>query len=274
VSDGGASGSSGFPLVCGPCVLEDDGLNLRVADEIRRTAADFGMTPVFKASFDKANRSKRRAHRGPGLRSGLEKLAMVRGETGLSICTDIHEPHQAEAVAGVVDVIQIPAFLCRQTDLLVAAGRTGLAVNIKKGQWMAPEEMAGAVDKVRGAGASSVFVTERGTAFGYGDLIVDMRSFERLRAATGATVLFDGTHAVQRPGRLDGASGGDPRHTPALVRAAVAAGCDGLFLEVQPEPARAPADGSTMLPLDHLGPLLAEVSAVRAGLAPLARSRP
>ena len=165
-----------------------------------------------------------------------------------------------------MDVLQIPAFLCRQTDLLVAAGQTGRVVNIKKGQWMAPEEMAAAAEKARESGASEVAITERGTFFGYGNLVVDMRGFARLRAATGAPAIFDGTHSVQRPGLADGSSGGDPEHIPTLVRAAVAAGCDGLFLETHPEPSRAPSDSTNMLPLVRLEGLLREVLAIRHAL--------
>jgi 2-dehydro-3-deoxyphosphooctonate aldolase (KDO 8-P synthase) len=257
---------SEFTLICGPCVLEDDALNVRIGRKLAALADELGLPIVFKASFDKANRSKLDAPRGPGLSEGLRLLARVRGETGLPLLTDVHEPAQAVQAAEVVDVLQIPAFLCRQTDLLVAAGGTGRVVNIKKGQWMAPEEMAAAVDKARSAGASEVTVTERGSAHGYGDLIVDMRSFARMRAATGARAIFDGTHSVQRPGRADGASGGDPEHIPTLVRAAVAAGCDGLFLEAHPAPREAPSDGTNMLPLDALPALLADVLAIRAAL--------
>ncbi len=256
-----------FTLIAGPCVLEDDGLNVEVAQELARLAAALRIPVVFKASFDKANRSKAGAARGPGLDEGLELLASVASRSGLPVLTDVHEPDQCARAAEVVDVLQIPAFLCRQTDLVEAAGATGRAVNIKKGQWMAPEEMAAAVDKVRGAGADRVAVTERGTFFGYGNLVVDMRSFARLRAATGCPAIFDGTHSVQRPGRADGASGGDPEHIPALVRAAVAAGCDGLFLETHPEPARAPSDRTNMLPLADLPELIEDVIAVRSALA-------
>jgi 2-dehydro-3-deoxyphosphooctonate aldolase (KDO 8-P synthase) len=261
-----------FMLIAGPCVLEDDDLNLEVAEELRRCADELGLPVVFKASFDKANRARLDSPRGPGLVTGLRQLERVKAATGLPVLTDIHEAGQAEVAAEVVDALQIPALLCRQTDLLVAAGRTGKPVNIKKGQWMAPEDMAGAVDKLKSAGAAEVAVTERGSAFGYGDLVVDMRVFARGRAATGVPFLFDGTHAVQRPGRDGGSSGGDPEHTRALVRAAVAAGCDGLFLETHPEPARAPSDGSSMLPLDALPGLLREVLAIRSALAPLVGS--
>ncbi len=253
-----------FTLIAGPCVLEDDALNVRVGRELARLSATLGLPVVFKASFDKANRSKLEAPRGPGLEVGLEALERVRGETGLPVLTDVHEPWQAERAGAVVDVLQIPAFLCRQTDLLVAAGATGRIVNVKKGQWMAPEEMSHAVGKARAAGASEVCVTERGTFFGYGNLVVDMRSFARIRAACGVPAIFDGTHSVQRPGLADGASGGDPEHIPSLVAAAVAAGCDGLFLETHPEPTRAPSDGPNMLPLDRLPELLERVLALRA----------
>ena len=256
-----------FLLIAGPCVLEDDGLNLEIARELQQCARAAGLPLVFKASFDKANRARAASPRGPGLEVGLERLARVRAATGVPVLTDVHEPSQAKAAAEVADVLQIPAFLCRQTDLLAAVGCAGRPVNVKKGQWMAPEEMAGAVDKLVGAGAPEVAVTERGTAFGYGDLVVDMRAFARVREATGSAVLFDGTHAVQRPGRQDGSSGGDPEHTPALVRAAVAAGCDGLYLETHPDPASAPSDASSMLPLGQLAALLRDVVAIRGALA-------
>ncbi len=257
----------GFTLVAGPCVLEDHALNLKVGAGVRDAAREAGIPAVFKASFDKANRSLLRSHRGPGLRRGLDLLAAVREGTGLPVLTDIHEPGQAGPVAEVADVLQIPAFLCRQTSLLQAAGGAASAVNIKKGQWMSPVAMAGAVEKVRAGGAATVTVTERGTAFGYGDLVVDMRSFAAIREAAGAPVIFDGTHSVQRPGAAPGGStAGAPEHIRALVRAAVAAGCDGLFLEVHPDPPSAPSDGSTMLPLAELPPLLGEVVALREAL--------
>jgi len=255
-----------FTLIAGPCVLEHDALNVGVAKELARLSETLKLPVVFKASYDKANRSKLDAPREPGLDHGLELLARVKDETGLPVLTDVHEPSHAEKAGRVVDVLQIPAFLCRQTDLLVAAGETGRAVNVKKGQWMAPEEMAHAVDKIRRSGSAEVTVTERGTFFGYGNLVVDMRSFARLRRACGAPAIFDGTHSVQRPGLADGASGGDPEHIPSLVRAAVAAGCDGLFLETHPTPSLAPSDGANMLPLDRLAALLEEIMAVRAAL--------
>jgi 2-dehydro-3-deoxyphosphooctonate aldolase (KDO 8-P synthase) len=260
-----------FMLIAGPCVLEGDDLNLEVARALAGWSRELGLPVIFKASFDKANRARPGSPRGPGIARGLDSLARVRDETGLPVLTDVHEPAQAEQAARVVDALQIPAFLCRQTDLLTAAGATGKPINIKKGQWMAPEEMAGAVEKARAAGASEVAVTERGTAFGYGDLVVDMRSFARARAATGAPVVFDGTHAVQRPGRADGSSGGDPAHVPALVRAAVAAGCDGVFLETHPHPSRAPSDAASMLPLEVVPALLRDVIQIRRAVAGVGR---
>jgi 2-dehydro-3-deoxyphosphooctonate aldolase (KDO 8-P synthase) len=191
------------------------------------------------------------------LDAGLRVLAQVRAASALPILTDIHEAHQAALVAEVVDVLQIPAFLCRQTDLLIAAGRTGKPVNIKKGQWMPPESMAGAVDKVREGGSSDIAVTERGTFFGYGDLVVDMRNFARVRAAAGVPVIFDATHAVQQPGKGDsGSSGGSREFIPPLLAAAAVAGADGFFLETHPEPARALSDAATQWPLDQLGDLI------------------
>ena len=256
-----------FTVIAGPCLLEEDALNLEVGHVLARLSDEFDLPVMFKASFDKANRSRLDAARGPGLEKGLQQLARVRDATGLALLTDVHEPEQADRAARVVDVLQVPAFLRRQTDLVVAAGQTGKTVNIKKGQWMAPEDMAAAVDKARKAGATEVAVTERGAAFGYGDLIVDMRSFARIRAACNCSTIFDGTHSVQRPGWKAGSSGGDPEHIPALVRAAVAAGCDGLFLEVHPRPEAAPSDATNMLRLDRLSALLEEVLAIRQNLA-------
>lgn len=257
-----------FFLIAGPCVLEDEPLNLRVAEALARLADDLSLPILFKASFDKANRSSLTSPRGPGMEEGLRKLERVRAETGLPLLTDVHAPEHCAATAEVVDVLQIPAFLCRQTDLLIAAGRTGRGVNVKKGQWMAPEEMRGAAEKVRTAGASGLAVTERGTFFGYGNLVVDMRSFSLMREACDAPAVFDGTHSVQRPGQGEGVSGGDPRFIPSLVRAAVAAGADALFLEVHPEPARAPSDATNMLPLERLRVLVEEVLSIRAATRP------
>lgn len=255
----------GFLLIAGPCVLEDRQLNLEVAEALCAVGERCGIPVLFKASFDKANRTSLDSPRGPGLREGLRYLAEVREETGVSVITDIHESAQAPPVAEVVDAIQIPAFLCRQTDLLLAAAGTGLPVNVKKGQWLAPDEMRHPVAKLRSGGATAVAVTERGTAFGYGRWVVDMRGFEIMRRACECPVLFDATHAVQIPGR-GSASGGEPEHIETLARAAVAAGADGLFVETHPRPELAPSDGPNMLRLDRLAPLVARLLSIREAL--------
>jgi 2-dehydro-3-deoxyphosphooctonate aldolase (KDO 8-P synthase) len=244
-------------ILAGPCVIEPGDVLPRVAAELARLQVTLGVPVCFKASFDKANRARLAGARGPGMEEGLKVLERIRRETGLPILTDIHEASQAAPAAEVVDVLQIPAFLSRQTDLLIAAGRTGKPVNVKKGQWMAPEQMAGAVEKVRGSGSREVAVTERGTFFGYGDLVVDMRSFARMREATGVPVIFDATHSVQQPGQGGGGtSGGHREFIPALIGAAAAAGADGFFLETHPDPARAPSDAATQWPLAELEGLL------------------
>jgi 2-dehydro-3-deoxyphosphooctonate aldolase (KDO 8-P synthase) len=246
-------------LIAGPCVIEPGDVLARVAEELARLERDLGIPVCLKASFDKANRSRLGGNRGPGLDDGLRALEQARTSSGLPVLTDIHEAQQAAAVAQVADVLQIPAFLCRQTDLLVSAGRTGKPVNVKKGQWMQAEGMRGAVEKVRSAGASEVAVTERGTFFGYGDLVVDMRNFVRLRQATGAPVIFDATHAVQQPGQGDGgASGGQREFIPPLLAAAAAAGADGFFIETHPDPARALSDPATQWPLTQLADLVGQ----------------
>ncbi len=236
----------------------------RVGDHLARLAEKVPGGIIFKASFDKANRSNPGAHRGPGLEEGLAALDRVRARTGLPVLTDVHLPDQCAAAASVADVLQIPAFLCRQTDLLLAAGATGKPVNVKKGQWLQPDGMTGAVKKVgEGRRASKhdathdLAVTERGTFFGYGDLVVDMRNFARMREATHCPVIFDGTHSVQQPGRGEGGSSGGVREMiPPLTFAALAAGADGLFLETHPDPAHAPSDGPNMIPLAELDELI------------------
>ena len=253
-------------LIAGPCVVEGDDLMFRVGDHLARLAEKVPGGIIFKASFDKANRSNPGAHRGPGLDEGLAALDRVRARTGLPVLTDVHLPEQCAAAASVADVLQIPAFLCRQTDLLLAAGATGKPVNVKKGQWLQPDGMIGAVKKVsEGRKASKhdashdLAVTERGTFFGYGDLVVDMRNFTRMRDATHCPVIFDGTHSVQQPGRGEGGSSGGVREMiPPLTFAALAAGADGLFLETHPDPAHAPSDGPNMIPLDELDELVAK----------------
>jgi 2-dehydro-3-deoxyphosphooctonate aldolase (KDO 8-P synthase) len=253
-------------LIAGPCVVEGDDLMFRVGDHLARLAENVPGGIIFKASFDKANRSNPGAHRGPGLDEGLAALDRVRARTGLPVLTDVHLPDQCAAAANVADVLQIPAFLCRQTDLLLAAGATGKPVNVKKGQWLQPDGMIGAVKKVsEGRKASKhdashdLAVTERGTFFGYGDLVVDMRNFARMREATHCPVIFDGTHSVQQPGRGEGGSSGGVREMiPPLTFAALASGAGGLFLETHPDPAHAPSDGPNMIPLDQLDDLVAK----------------
>jgi 2-dehydro-3-deoxyphosphooctonate aldolase (KDO 8-P synthase) len=252
-------------LIAGPCAVEADDVMLRIATTLAEIGQRYGITVCFKASFDKANRARPDAPRGPGLDDGLAALERVRSATGLPILTDIHEASQAGPAAEVVDVLQIPAFLSRQTDLLLAAGATGLPVNIKKGQWMAAEAMVGAVDKVRTGGSNDIAVTERGTFFGYGDLVVDFRSIARMRSATGVPVIFDATHSVQQPGMgSGGASGGAREFIPDLLAAAAAAGTDGFFIETHPDPASALSDAATQWPLDKLDSLVARALAVRA----------
>lgn len=247
-------------LVAGPCVVEPGDLLPRTAGALAEIGRRLDLPVCFKASFDKANRARADGPRGPGLEAGLRALEEVRASSGLPVLTDIHEAWQAPVVGPVVDALQIPAFLCRQTDLLLAAGATGRPVNVKKGQWLAPEGMRGAVEKVRAGGGQDIAVTERGSFFGYGDLVVDFRNLARMKAATGAPVLFDATHAVQRPGQGDGGiSGGSREHIPALLRAAAVAGADGFFLETHPDPARAASDAATQWPLDQLAPLLRQV---------------
>lgn len=246
-------------VIAGPCVIESDRVSFRVADTLARLAERVPGGIIFKASFDKANRSNAGAHRGPGMAEGLEALNRVRSRTGMRVLTDVHDAGQCAEVAEVADVLQIPAFLCRQTDLLLAAGRTGRSVNVKKGQWLHPEGMKGAVDKVRSAQPrrADIAVTERGSFFGYGDLVVDMRALPRMAAATGCPVVFDGTHSVQQPGKgVGGASGGVREMIRPLVLAAVAAGANGVFLETHPDPDKAPSDGPNMLPLKTLPELI------------------
>jgi 2-dehydro-3-deoxyphosphooctonate aldolase (KDO 8-P synthase) len=246
-------------LIAGPCVIEPGDVLLRVAEVLAGLERDLGIPVCLKASFDKANRSRLGASRGPGLQEGLRALERARTESGLPVLTDIHEPQQALPVAQVADALQIPAFLCRQTDLLIAAGSSGKPVNVKKGQWLDPEAMRGALEKVRSAGAPEVAVTERGTFFGYGDLVVDMRNFSRLRSATGAPVIFDATHSVQQPGQGDaGSSGGQREFIPTLLAAAAAAGADGFFLETHPDPSAALSDSATQWPLERLAELVGQ----------------
>ncbi len=249
-------GTNPIFIIAGPCVIESEDICYRIADELARLSAVLGIQIIFKASFDKANRTSIHSFRGLGMSRGLEILAGVRARTGLAVLTDVHEASQIAAVAEVADVLQTPAFLARQTDFIQAVSRVGRPVNIKKGQFMAPKDMAHVVEKC-GTGAD-IMLCERGTTFGYGDLVVDMRGL-LIMAETGRPVVFDATHSVQQPGALIGKSGGDNRHVPALARAAVAAGVAGVFMETHPDPATALSDGPNMVPLDRIGSLIGEL---------------
>jgi 2-dehydro-3-deoxyphosphooctonate aldolase (KDO 8-P synthase) len=242
-------------LIAGPCVVESRDAALRHAERLGAMAAAAGLPLVYKSSFDKANRTSGRSYRGPGLDEGLAILAEVRRETGLPVLTDVHEREQIEVVAAVVDVLQTPAFLCRQTDFILAVAAAGKPVNLKKGQFLSPVEMQQVVAKARSTGNPDVLVTERGFAFGYNNLVSDMRALPVL-AETGCPVVFDATHSVQRPGGQGTASGGDRAMVPTLARAAVAAGADAVFMEVHEAPERALSDGATSLRLDDLPALL------------------
>ncbi len=255
----------GLPLaiVAGPCVIESESMCLDVAREVKAVAARLDMSFIFKASFDKANRSSGASFRGPGLDEGLRILRKVREDVGVPVLTDVHETAQAPPAAETCDVLQIPAFLCRQTDLLVAAAGTGRAVNVKKGQFLAPWDMENVVAKLRGAGAKNIILTDRGASFGYNRLVSDMTAIPAMQAF-GCPVLFDATHSVQRPGAEKTRSGGDREMVPVLSRAAVAAGADGVFIEVHPEPAKALSDAATQWPLDELEPMLRALTAIRA----------
>lgn len=267
VSVGPHQCGGGKPLlwILGPCVIESHDLTLSIADRLQQVSEQLKIPIVFKASFDKANRSSGKTFRGPGLVAGLKTLDMVRRRTGLPITTDIHECAQAPAIGDVCDLIQVPAFLARQTDLVQAAGKTGKAVNVKKGQFMAPWDMANVVRKLDEVGNRNLLLTERGTTFGYGTLINDMRAIPIMQEL-GRPVIFDATHSVQMPGGKGDRSGGDRRMVPYLARAAVAAGCDGVFLETHPRPDEALGDGPNMISLDDLPALIQTCLRIRAAL--------
>ncbi len=254
----------GEPLlvIAGPCVIEDETTALAVAEQLGRIAERLGLALVFKASFDKANRTSLESFRGPGLEKGLEALDRISRTTGLPVTTDIHQADQAAPAAEVCQLLQIPAFLCRQTDLLLAAGRTGRPVHVKKGQFLAPDDMRHVVAKLEAAGCRGVLLGERGTFFGYGRLVNDMRAIPQMKAL-GVPVVFDATHSVQEPGARGTASGGNRAMVEPLARAAVAVGADAVFLETHPDPDRAPSDGPNMVPLDRLAELLERLLAVR-----------
>ena len=261
VSDVPLRGGSSFFLIAGPCVIESEEHVLRMARAIQAVTERLRVPLIFKSSFDKANRTSLHSYRGPGLEKGLEALRRVKEETGVALLTDVHEVSQVEPVARVCDVIQIPAFLSRQTDLLLAAGRTGRVVNIKKGQFVSPLEVRHAVEKVRSTGNERIVITERGSAFGYNNLVVDMRALPILRSF-GVPVVLDVTHSVQLPGGAGNASGGQPEFIEPLARAGVGAGLDGIFMEVHDNPAAALSDGPNALPLSQLEPLLERLLAL------------
>lgn len=268
VTLGSVSIGAGQPLalIAGPDVIETPALADEVAERLVAICRPLGLPLIFKASFDKANRTSIHSFRGPGLDEGLTVLAGIRRRHGVPVMTDIHEPPQAAPAASAVDILQIPAFLCRQTDLLVAASRTGAAVNIKKGQFVAPGDMTHAVEKCRDAGCDRVMVTERGATFGYNSLVVDMRAIPWMQREAECPVVFDATHSVQRPSAAGGQSGGTREYIPHLARAAVAAGADAVFMEVHPDPDRALCDGAVSWKLDDLAPLLDSLLAIRAAV--------
>ena len=252
-------------LLAGPCVLESGELAWDIAREMKAICARLGISYVFKASFDKANRTSLESFRGPGLENGLRQLGRIRSEVGVPVVSDIHESSQVEMAADLLDIIQIPAFLCRQTDLLVAAAKSGVTVNLKKGQFVAPWDMVHAVGKIRAAGCDRLLLTERGTSFGYNNLVVDMRSLPVMRQM-GCPVIFDTTHSVQLPGGQGSSSGGQREFIPTLARAAMGAGIDGLFMEVHPDPDKALCDGPNSWPLDKVEPLLQQLLAIRSAI--------
>jgi len=245
-----------FALIAGPCALESRAHALEMAAALKEITRKLGIGLVYKTSFDKANRTSASSVRGVGLNAALPIFAEVREKTGLPVLTDVHEAEQCARVAEVVDILQIPAFLCRQTDLLLAAAKTGRPINVKKGQFLAPWDMANVVAKITGAGNPNVLVTERGVSFGYNTLVSDMRALPILRRETGAPIIFDATHSVQQPGGQGTSSGGEREFVPVLARAAVAVGVAGVFIETHQDPDRAPSDGPNMVPLREIEPLL------------------
>lgn len=257
-------GGRPFALIAGPCVIESQDLCREVAGTVKAACDELGIAYIFKASFDKANRTSGKSFRGQGMAAGLEVLAGIREEFGVPVLTDVHDAGQCAPAAEAVDVLQIPAFLSRQTDLLIAAGETGRTVNVKKGQFLAPWDMTNAVQKIEATGNERILVTERGVSFGYNTLVVDFRALPQMAQSTGVPVVFDGTHAVQQPGGQGASSGGQREFIPHLSRAAVAVGVDALFLEVHPEPEKALSDAATMLPLADLPALLRTLKAIEA----------
>lgn len=250
-------------LIAGPCVVESQAHAMKMAEAISRITDQLGVPYIFKASYDKANRTSAASHRGPGVEEGLRVLGQVRHELGLPVLTDVHETTQVRAAAEVADVLQIPAFLCRQTDLIVEVARTGRAINIKKGQFLAPHDMKNAIAKAASQNNQRIIITERGTSFGYNNLVVDFRGLPIMRGF-GYPVVYDITHSLQRPGGLGTATGGDSEFIEYMARAGVACGVDGIFMEVHDNPAAALSDGPNSLPLERLAPLLAKLKAIHA----------
>ncbi|MDD5200754.1 MAG: 3-deoxy-8-phosphooctulonate synthase [Terrimicrobiaceae bacterium] len=255
-------GGRDMPFILGPCVMESPAFTRRMAKKIHRICADLGATFVFKASFDKANRTSGKSFRGPGIKDGCALLAEIGGEFGVPVTTDIHSPGQAEVAGASIDLLQIPAFLCRQTDLILAAAATGRAVNVKKGQFLAPWDVKNIAAKLESAGCANYCFTERGTTFGYNNLVADMRAIPWMQDL-GCAVVFDATHSVQRPGGAGDTTSGDGALAPVLARAAVASGCDAVFIETHENPARALSDGPNQIPLRKLPALLRQLRAIR-----------
>jgi 2-dehydro-3-deoxyphosphooctonate aldolase (KDO 8-P synthase) len=256
-------GDGRLTIIAGPCVIESEAHAMMMAGECAQRARHAGLDFVFKTSFDKANRSSIKSFRGVGIEAGLEILRRIKSEMGVPVVTDIHDPAQVDAVAEVADILQIPAFLCRQTDLIFAAARSGRAVNIKKGQFLAPEDARNIVEKAQAAGCERLMLTERGASFGYNNLVVDMRSFP-IMSQFGVPIVFDVTHSLQLPGGLGNATGGLSQYIEPLARAGVACGVDAVFMEVHDAPERAPSDGPNMLPLARMGPLLESLRDIHA----------
>ncbi len=253
----------GAPLaiIAGPCVIEDWETTFEIAEFLKALTDKLGMPLIFKASFDKANRTSIQSYRGPGLEKGLEMLARIKSELGVRIISDVHEPRQVDAAAEVLDVLQIPAFLCRQTDFLLAAAKSGKPINVKKGQFLAPWDVSNILEKIRSSGNHNIALTERGTMFGYNNLVVDFRGVPIIQSL-GCPLIFDATHSVQLPGGAGGSSSGQREHAPTLAKAAVAAGADAIFLEVHPNPDKALCDGPNSLPLDTLEALFRQLNAI------------
>jgi 2-dehydro-3-deoxyphosphooctonate aldolase (KDO 8-P synthase) len=254
-------GQTPLTIIAGPCVIEDWDTTFEIAAFLKKLTDELELSFIFKASFDKANRTSIHSYRGPGMEKGLGMLSRIKSEAGVHIISDVHEVHQVDAAANVLDIIQIPAFLCRQTDILLAAGKTGRPINIKKGQFLAPWDVVNIIDKVKSTGNTDIVLTERGNMFGYNNLVVDFRGIPIMQSF-GCPVIFDATHSVQLPGGAGGSSGGQREYAPTLAKAAVAAGADGVFLEVHPDPDNALCDGPNTLPLNSLKPLFQQLTSI------------